>query len=247
MCPPVPALQDLQIPRVKTVRRAELRELDRIVPNVDLVPFRRRRAIFKYFYIEQHLELRWNELNILLRLQPHPNIVPLGQVVVEELGGRQHIAGFTTRYIAGGSLDATDNVGHRRVFKLKWLKQLIRVVDDLNHKYGIQQQDIGPRNLLVHEATDQITLIDFGVSARIGAVDAAYDDQYRGDPYSESRNDIEGVIFTLYEIITRDDQFRLTQNRWQQAPRVLNMEDWVKHPDVRLDKPVARYRAVLGT
>lgn len=244
-CPPVPALQDLQNPRVKTVRRAELRELDRIAPNVDLVSFRRRRAIFKYSFIEQHLKPRWNELNILLRLQLHPNVVPLDQVVVEELCGQEHVVGFTTRYIGGGSLDATDNAGDRRVFKLKWLRQLMRVVDDLNYKYGIQHQDVAPRNLLVHEATDQIMLIDFGVSARIGAVDDPHDDQYRGDGYDENLNDLEGVIFTLYEIITRDDQFRLIQNRWQQAPRVLNMEDWVKHPDVRLDKPVARYRDVL--
>lgn len=221
--------------------------MDRIVPNVDLVSFGRRKAIFKYSFIEQHLKSRWNELNILLRLPLHPNIGPLDRVVFEKLCGQEYIVGFTTRYIAGGSLDTTHTVGDCRVFKLKWLKQLIHVVDDLNYKYGIQHQGVAPRNLLVHKATDQIMLIDFGVSARIGAVDDPYNDKYRGDHYNETLNDLQGVMFTLYEIITHDHQFRLIENRGQHAPSVLNMENWVKHPDVRLDKPVARYRAVLDT
>lgn len=167
--------------------------------------------------------------------------------MVEKLSGQEHVVGFTTRYIAGGSLDATHNVGDCRAFKLKWLKQLIRVVDDLNYKYGIQHQDVAPRNLLVHEATDQLMLIDFGASARIGAAEDPCNDQYRGDDYNENLNDLEGVIFTLYEIITRDDQFRLIENRVQGASSVLNMENWVKHPDVRLNRPVSRYRAVLDS
>lgn len=171
----------------------------------------------------------------------------MDRVVVEKLCGQEYVVGFTTRYIAGGSLDITDNAGDRRVFKLKWLKQLIRVVDDLNYKYGIQHQDIAPRNLVVHQATDQIMLIDFSVSARIGAVNDPDNDPYRGDIYLENRNDLEGVIYTLYEIITRDQQFCLIESREQHASSVLNMEDWVKHSDVRLDKPVARYRAVLDT
>ncbi|KAI7786625.1 hypothetical protein LA080_002735 [Diaporthe eres] len=111
---------------------------------------------------------------------------------------------FTTEHIAGGTLDAIDeNPGDRRVFKLKWLLQLTRLVDDLNYKYGMQHQAIAPRNLLVDEATENIMLFDFNFSARIGAPLRSM-----GTRFFKERDDIKGVIFTL----------------------VLNIEDWVQYP-----------------
>lgn len=115
------------------------------------------------------------------------------------------------------------------------------LVDDLNYKYGIQHQDIAPRNLLVDEATDNIMLFDFNFSARIGA--PARD---MGIPFFEDRGDIKGVIFTLYEMITRDDRLRSVPHRDQDPSSVMNMENWVKHADVRLNLPVASYRAELN-
>lgn len=116
----------------------------------------------------------------------------------------------------------------------------MNLVDDLTYNYGIQHQDIAPRNLLVDEATDKIMLFDFNFAARIGAPARS-----RATPFFEDRNDVKGVIFTLYEIITRDDHFRFVPHRDQDVSSVLDMEDWVKHPDVRLDEPVATYRAEL--
>lgn len=55
-----------------------------------------------------------------------------------------------------------------RPFKLKWLKQLMCAVDDLNFKYGIQHQDIAPRNLLVDEDSDKLLVFYFNFAARIG-------------------------------------------------------------------------------
>lgn len=229
--------------KVEIVLRSELRELDRLGPNVDLVSHHNRKVVFKYYFHLQFLDRRWDEMNLWIRLSAHPNIVPFHRIVVEQLDGSQdHIVGFTTLHIAGGTLDAIEeNPGDSRAFKLKWLLQLINLIDDLNYKYGIQHQDIAPRNLLVDQATDNIMLFDFNFSARIGA--PARD---MGTPYFEDRNDIKGVIFTLYEIITRDDHFRSVPHRDQDIFSVLNMENWVKHPDVRLDEPVATYRAELN-
>lgn len=187
------------------------------------------------------MDKRWDEMNMWMRLSPHPHIVPFDRVVVEELHGQDHIVGFTTQHIAGGTLDAIDeNPEDSRAFKLKWLLQLTSLVDDLYYKYGIQHQDIAPRNLLVDEATDNILLFDFNFSARIGAPVCNMRTRF-----FEERDDIKGVIFTVYEIITRDDHFRSVPHRDQNASSVLNMENWVKHPDVRLDEPLEKYRAEL--
>ncbi|KAI3391221.1 hypothetical protein diail_7752 [Diaporthe ilicicola] len=245
LCPHFPPLRDLQLDRVETVLRSELRELDRLGPNVDLVSYQNRKAVFKYYFHLQFVDRRWDEMNLWIRLSAHPNIVPFDRVVVEQLDGSQdHIVGFTSLHIAGGTLDAIEeNPGDCRVFKLKWLLQLMSLVDDLNYKYGIQHQDIAPRNLVVDEATDNIMLFDFNFSARIGAPARGMG---MGIGFFEDRDDIKGVIFTLYEIITRDDHFRSVPHRDQDASGVLNMENWVKHSDTRLDEPVATYRAELN-
>lgn len=97
-----------------------------------------------------------------MRLPNHPNIVPVDRIVLDEVRGG--VVGFTTPYIPGGSLQ--DNV--TRPFKLKWARQLMQVVDDLNLRYGIAHQDIVPRNILVDEDADNIMLHDFNVAAQIG-------------------------------------------------------------------------------
>ncbi|KAG8166157.1 hypothetical protein KVR01_004709 [Diaporthe batatas] len=225
---------------MRTILRAGLRELDRLAPEVDLVSYRGQKVVFKYCFWEPRLIFVWNELNILARLPPHPNIVPLHRVVVEKLQGQEGetVVGYTTRYITGGSLDARG----RFTFKLKWLKQLLNVIDDLNIKFGIRHQDVAPRNLLVHEATDSLMLFDFNVSAR---TNAPFDVRLKNTNFDEHRNDVKGVIFTLYEIITRDYHFRQVEPRLQDISSVQDV-DWVKHPSVRLDRPLATYRGVLN-
>lgn len=121
-----------------------------------------------------------------------------------------------------------------RTFKLEWLRQLTRVVDDLNLRYGIAHQDIAARNLLVNPETDALMLFDFNYSGRIG-----------GPGYAEDRDDVKGVVFTLYEIITRDVHFRDIPYSQQNPADVEGLEEWVRRPDVKLDHPVSEYRSVL--
>ncbi|KAI7775367.1 hypothetical protein LA080_007012 [Diaporthe eres] len=230
---------------VKTVHRRDLRELDRVQPEVDIVAYtapskdgnHQETLVFKYVCLLQSMEFRWDEMQISMRLPPHPNIVPLDRVVTEELEGRRVVVGFTTRFIPGGTV--CDNVS--RVLKLKYLKQLLDVIDDLNLKYGIEHQDVAPRNL-VDEGADNLLLFDFNYSGPVG-----------GEPrpngglrYEEDRNDVKGVIFTLYEIITQDAHFRRLQHAEQNSDDVFNMEAWTQHPDVNLDHPVAEYRTMLN-
>ncbi|GFP60166.1 hypothetical protein TASIC1_0016005400 [Trichoderma asperellum] len=236
-CVYYPPLQHIQCPsHVKTVLRSDLVELDRFGPNTDLVSYmpcvdaaEARKAVFKYYFLLQFLYKSWHEMNLWMRLPTHANIVPFDRLVLDELHG--HVVGFTSLYIPGGTLSQNQ----LRVFELEWLRQLTSVVDDLNLKHGIAHQDISARNLLIDPKTNALVLFDFNYSGRIGGIG-----------YGEDRNDVKGVIFTLYEIITRDTHFRDVRHSEQNPADVQGLEEWVQHPDVKLDHPVSEYRAVLN-
>ncbi|KAF2972955.1 hypothetical protein GQX73_g621 [Xylaria multiplex] len=237
-----PPLQEMQRPDwVKTVLRSELRELDRLSPNVDLVSYTppppsfeatkkpRRKVIFKYYFLPQFIHKLWNEMNLWMRLPlHHPNLVPFDRLVLDELNGS--VVGFTNLYVLGGTLDENKS----RVFKLKYLKQLTHVVDDLNLEYGIMHQDIAARNLLINRETDALMLFDFNYSGRIGGIG-----------HEQNRDDVGGVIFTLYEIITQDEHFREIPHDQQNPANVEGLDEWVQHADVELDHDVSEYRSVL--
>lgn len=183
--------------------------------------------MFKYFFLFQHLSFIWHEVGLWVRLPRHPNIVSFDKVVVDELEGR--LVGFTTPFIPGGTVEENKS----RTFKLKWLKQLIGVVDYLNLELGIAHQDVALHNLLVDEEADSILIFDFNHSARIGT-----------EAYSEPRNDVKGVIFTIYELITRDDDLPSAMLGERDVSKI-EKSNWTKHPEVLLDHPVADFRKVL--
>ncbi|KAI1066897.1 hypothetical protein LB506_012001 [Fusarium annulatum] len=80
---------------------------------------------------------------------------------------------------------------------------------------------------------DSIIIFDFNFSVRVG------------EPgYSEARNDIKGVLFTIYEIITRDETPRAVRHEEQNVQEI-EKKEWVLHPDVQLDHPVSEFREVL--
>lgn len=166
-----------------------------------------------------------------MRLPRHPNIVPFDSIVVDELEGR--FVGFTSVFIPGGTLNDTLSESRSRPFKIKYLQQLIHVVDELNLKLGIAHQDVAPRNLVIDEATDNLMLFDFNFSARVGTYF-----------FQEARNDIKGVLFTLHEIITRTNDYRDVRHEDQDVSAIEH-EEWVKHPDVILDQPLAKFRQVV--
>ncbi|CAF3431721.1 unnamed protein product [Fusarium graminearum] len=136
-CPFYAPLEAIEEPGdIQVVPRSKLQELDRLGPLVDLVTDLqsskpRKRLVFKYHFVYQRMSRVWNEMNMWMCLPKHPNIVPFDKIVIDELEGR--CVGFTTKYIEGGTLDENRS----RVFKLKWLLQLIAIMDELNLNLGV--------------------------------------------------------------------------------------------------------------
>lgn len=167
-------------------------------------------------------------MNLWMRLPRHPNIVPFDQVVTDELDGQ--VVGFTSRFIPGGTLEENNS----RIFKLKYLKQLMPLVDELNLKYNIAHQDLAPRNLLLDAETDNIMVFDFNFSARIG-----------GKCFWENRNDVKGPFFTMYEIITEDVSFRSIPFDKQDMQDIIALDKWPQHAGVKLDHDVSEFRQLV--
>lgn len=140
-------------PRVSTICRPQLEDLDRLGANADLVCYREdgasepkqvcrqstpqhespihakaRQVAFKYYFVSQFQDRLWEEMYLWMRLPKHPNIVTFDRVVTDELKGR--VVGFTSRFIKGDTLEK--NIS--RPFKLKHPRQLMDVVDGLNLK-----------------------------------------------------------------------------------------------------------------
>lgn len=116
-------------PPVPKVRRSQLTEIERVGLQVDHVtyeptPDETKHVAFKYYINDGNTVMFWHEVNCTLRIPRHPNIVPLDCLVVDTpAGGHEVVVGFTTPFIAGGTL--LDNVN--RVFKLNHLRQLTSV------------------------------------------------------------------------------------------------------------------------
>lgn len=115
---------------ITTLRREDLTEVDRLGLQVDLVtyspqsqPGETRQAVFKYYISEGSVARWWHEANCVMRIPPHPNIVPFDAFVVDSIDAVDRVVGFTTRYIDGYTLKENDT----RIFKLKYLQQLINV------------------------------------------------------------------------------------------------------------------------
>jgi hypothetical protein len=235
-------VKDLQLEKhpssVETVIRTELREISRMAWDIDLVSYgtgeEEKKVVFKYALIPQDSHRFWTELNVWIRLSHHLNIVPIDKVVLDEIHGQ--IVGFTTPYIPDGSLEDNPSRG----FKLKWLKQLIQVVDDLNLRYGVIHDNITPCHLLIDPETDDLLLINFNFSRRIAGPVRLFN-------FDISGQEMALVTLTVYSTITGDKSFQQTHDteKVSNAAAVTELEEWVPAPGMILDHPVSTYRSVL--
>ncbi|KAL1851682.1 hypothetical protein VTK73DRAFT_9382 [Phialemonium thermophilum] len=235
---PLPALE-LPFP-IKVISITQLVELDRLAPQVDLVSYHdgplsaagkdgTQRAVFKYWFMESGRFRTWLELGDWCRLpRDHPHIVPFDAVVLEPVRGS--IVGFTSLFVPGGTLQDTATT---RPFQLRWFRQLLSVVDDLNYGYGVMHQDIAPRNLLIDE-DNNLRVFDLNYAATIGE-----------DYCTTERDDTKGVVFTLYEIVTLDTHYRKVPFAEQDPEAVMRLESWPQHPDVQPDADVSAFRDAL--
>lgn len=246
MVPFYPSVSDL--PDAPIIRRPELIELDRMGVQVDLTApgsspeLESSRLAFKYYTNEGNIAVFWHEMNCLIRIPPHPNIVGFNSLVVDTIDGEDKVVGFTTPFVAGGTIE--DNIS--RVFGMKHLKHLLEAIDYLNLKLGIVHGDIFLHNLLIDPETDELKIFDFNLGSKLGwEGDAENLDVYG---YDADRNDVKMAVFTVYEIITRDMHFR-EENYPNEldACVVLGIDAWQKHSSVNLDAgvDVIEYRRVL--
>jgi hypothetical protein len=113
---------------LRKIRRSDLTEIDRLGVQADATTYESlsgqiRRVVFKYYTNRSNIAAFWHELNCVIRLPKHPNIVPFDCLVFDTFDGEDKVVGFTAPFIPGGTV--LDNIS--RVFKLKYLKQLIEV------------------------------------------------------------------------------------------------------------------------
>lgn len=219
---------------ISIIRRHEMEEVRRISDDVDLVCYPHRDhpdtklSVFKYYYMKKNMFSLWAELQVYLNLPKHPSLLPLEKVVIDETYGL--VVGFTTPFIKGGSWATNPN----RVFKLRYLRRLCQVVDEVNFGLGIVHQDIAMRNLLLDETTDSIVLFDWDFAAPIGYSPTTHEE---GSRCVSPRIDVWKVLETMYSFITGDSKPMTDANSLGQP--------WPQRADVLLDAEPQDFKVVL--
>ena len=223
---------------VPSIKVDEMEEVDRLGRNIDLMTIKSdpsKKLVWKYNQISTGEGLMWRELHILtiLRKHSHPNIRPLEHLVLSS-NPKPQILGFTTPFIAGGSLRDTFP---KRTIKIKYIKQLFLVIDFLNLELGLQHLDIQPRNLAVNPETDDLVLFNFDLAAKVGSKEC-----------EKGEYDINYAILTIYELVTGDFHFRETKHTrrgscQKEAQATMDMELWPMNG--RFDCEIPKVRDTL--
>lgn len=242
---------DYHIPgHIKTLGRDELVEVSRLIAFVDVVTPRsspspeEERLVFKYYQHPLNLPGHWNSVHIGAKLWNHPHIAPVRHVVVDETD-RSRVVGYTVPFYPGGTLASTT---HSRTFKLKWAKQLFQTLDDLHFKYGVLHGDCHAHNMLIDPATDNLVLIDFGCSAKIGSphpsahLRAALTHIGRSvNPMGQIAADIKAAFQEVYCLVTGAGS--TLKEPGDGIPTIVHMKEggWVKGPGIMLDSPAEEY------
>ncbi|TVY89402.1 Casein kinase II subunit alpha' [Lachnellula willkommii] len=223
----IPSLADC-----RTIQYSKLQELGRFGPNVDLSSYEdesgnHQTVAFKFnsWFKPKRMQMAWDELHLLKSLPPHPNLLRLDRVVLDDVESR--VIGFTIKYIPGGTLETS-----KVPFRFEWLQQLTQVVDFLNLDLGIMHQDIAPRNLLIDPDTHKLVLFDFNFAAcgKTGL--------------NHCRDDVSGVVFTLYELITNDTHFTRIPHWDRNIDMVQSISEWPCNRE--LDSDVSVFRNFLN-
>lgn len=117
-------------------------------------------------------------------------------------------------------------------FRFEWIQQLTQLVDFLNLELGIMHQDIAPRNLLIDPDTHKILPFDFDWAAC-------------GKKHLlDSRDDVTGVVFTLYELITNDTRFTSIPHWDRNINMVQSISEWACNRELGSD--VSTFRNFLN-
>ena len=124
-------------------------------------------------------------------------------------------------------------------FRLAWLNEMTQIIDDVNLKYGIMHRDIAARNFLIDPRTKRLLLFDFNNSIQIG--NSSRIRKFDGPP------DVDGVIFTIYELLTFDKSFREAQVYWEHdVSPIEQMTEWPVQAELEPGLDVATVRRHLA-
>lgn len=244
---------DYHIPvHIKTMARDELVEVSRLISFVDIVTpvsspsLEGERLVFKHYQHAMHLPGIWNSIHIGAILSNHPHICPVRHVVVDETD-RSRVVGYTSPFITGGTLESRKS---SRTFKLKWAKQLFRTVDDLHLKYGVFHGDLHTDNMIIDTATDNLVLIDFGHSGKIGTLhplnhlQGALTHETTACPLLEVSVDIQKAVRCVHRLVTGLHSLFFTGSDGLPMPfqhSHIKTGGWVKGANVTLDSPADDY------
>jgi len=215
----LPSIFEYQLgePQPRSLLRSQLVTVGRLQGGVDKAEYPDGQlAVFKYNpYAGGHHT--WREIQVLAQVSGHSHILPLDALVLEEVTG-QGVVSFTSRFVPGGTLE------DRRQFKLRWLREVMGVIDHVNFQHGICHQDIANRNFLIDPDTDSVLLFDFGHSNPVGAAETL-----------ALRNDPKGLPLSVYHLITRGPRYDVYYLRDVDEAELEDRARWEKHSDVGLD------------
>jgi hypothetical protein len=240
-CTYYPSVDEYQLPpsarNLRTLLRTDLTVIDRLGAGTDKVSYicpdsgQEKTVAYKANAANSHYGGVWEEIQIMARLPPHPLILALDSLVLEELT-ELGVVGFTTPVVHAPTLDKI----FPKPFKLRWLRELMGLVDELNLAFGVMHQDIAPRNLFINPDTDSILLFDFNYAAGIGQT------QRNGRKTEKpGRDDVKGVMYFMYLIITRDPEYFIRQLDLVKEEDLEDRDKWIKHPQVELDDTVSAF------
>jgi hypothetical protein len=215
------------------LRHSQLQEIDRLGRCVDLVEYSDsgtlKKALFKYQLVPRHVDKVWTEAHIVYGLRGYHSIPSFDKFVVDDVELR--LLGYTSVCPTGETLRDSPH----RPFRLSWLEQLTQIVDDLNLKYGIIHQNIAPCNIMIDSKTNRLTLLDFDRATQIGA-----------DGEIAKLNDINGVIFSVYQILTLDTEYQGLSCGNLDVGEIERMTQWPVNIQLEADLDVAAIRHHLN-
>jgi hypothetical protein len=162
-----------------------------------------------------------NDAQTLARLR-HPNIV---QVRTWRQAGDGHY--LVLQYVRGGSLkdrlNAEGPLGWRKA--ARYIADAAEALEQV-HAAGLVHRDIKPANLLWDEASDEVLLTDFGLSAWLaeaGGGEAVGTAPYMAPEALEGRAglaaDVYALAATLFHLITGQPPFAAAT--WQELPALI--------------------------
>jgi len=203
------------------------------VSYMDLSSGKRKLATFKFPFNRDVVGGGlWTDMQALGRLPPHPNVVSLLSLVVEEISGLG-VVGFTMPFMSGYTLS------HQQApwsFLQKWLYELMGAVDFLNLQCGILHNDIVLLDLgsaghtMAWRTGGKGRTICPSVATPLPALS-------RGGMQEAAQSDVEHATLAVACRIVRDTSLypRSLGERNEMGRRLMNRELWVRHADVELD------------